>query len=380
MAVHVHSFDSATDTPGPFGYVIMTEDLLPLLEGSGIIPDIIVPTGTTLLNVVLTDAAVDMTALDTTLGCGSTYQFQTNKIAISMVDLSLTSNLRYGIAGATGTEVVPVTWEYEASPSPSYDGGVYLGCGCGVGGGEGVSDVPSFPTLSQSWLISIQANKIVAPEGTNCLAYSVSGTVTVTTDQVVTPPGPSTCPPGYTLTGTGVSPVIIPYTVRSAAGDEGIPLTVQDLLVSDGTGALPAPYTSIGMPNGATVQVADLLATTASRIVLTVGGALHVIRADAGFYIAFPEATPYVGSTVVFSGDAALELAGPSFTAYSETYTFNVVIPGGGSYCAPDDVEPAPNPRTITLRTQELRFYNSYALIPPGETVLPPQTGGPTPV
>ena len=198
---------------------------------------------------------------------------------------------------------------------------------------------------------------------------------------------PVSCPEGYTLTGSGGSPVVIPYTVRSAASDDGMggyPLTVQDILSADGAGALPPPYVNIGMPDGAVVQVADLLATTADLIAVISGGVLQFIRADEFYYISFPEAIDYVGSTVVFSGDLMLQLNGPGFTAMSETYTFDVTIPaGGGSYCAPDDVvppEPVPNPRTITLRTQELRFYNSYALIPPGETVLPPQTGGPTPV
>lgn len=60
-----------------------------------------------------------------------------------------------------------------------------------------------------------------------------------------------------------------------------------------------------------------------------------------------------------------------------------VAIPGGGVYCAPVDTPPPPdprNPRTVTMRVQELRFYNSYKRIPPGAATLPPQTGGPVPI
>ena len=196
------------------------------------------------------------------------------------------------------------------------------------------------------------------------------------------------CPEGYTLV-VAPSEQLVTYNLRFQSQvidtGEGINTTpiVEDILVGPTVppGAFPPAYNQVSVPVGSTVSVEELLSTGAANILVFIGFSPFVIR-DDGFDggSGFP---PFEASEVVFGPDTILDInsliAGE---ARNETYTVQVTIPTGVAYCLPSDVEPPviARPRVVTMRVQELRFYNSYKRIPPGATTLPPQTGGPVPI
>lgn len=59
--------------------------------------------------------------------------------------------------------------------------------------------------------------------------------------------------------------------------------------------------------------------------------------------------------------------------------TEHQAVPGGGGPGPDPDPDPQP-PRKVSTQVSWVRFYNAYAVIPPGSNTLPPQSGGPTPV
>lgn len=196
------------------------------------------------------------------------------------------------------------------------------------------------------------------------------------------------CPEGYTLV-TAPSEQLVTYTLRFQSevteGGGGINTqpVLQDILTGPAVppGAFPPAYNQISTPVGTTVSVESLLSTSAANILVFINYSPFVIRDDG--FDGGSGLPPFEASEVVFGPDTFLDIQSVvAGEARNETYTVPVVVPTGVAYCAPGDVEPEPEPvrRVVTMRVQELRFYNSYKRIPPGATVLPPQTGGPSPI
>lgn len=114
-----------------------------------------------------------------------------------------------------------------------------------------------------------------------------------------------------------------------------------------------------------------------------IGGSAWMLFDTTGQAAAAYGMPAWVGDEVTLADGDYIQLAThttaePAPTPYTALVRLTLYYTGGHPLGA--CLVPPFRPRRVTCKTAELRFYNSYRLIPPGEITLPPQTGGPVPL
>ena len=194
--------------------------------------------------------------------------------------------------------------------------------------------------------------------------------------------GPSV--PRYLRTVEGVAPV-----------DVGVAYTN---LIAPTSPSAPAPLTLQLLYGTFQNTVAEdlqvtLLTSQANEVVPVFAGikagttAVPVVQ-QATYQTAVGRPAPAIipdGGLILTDGIVAIFELNPSTTLKGSGKVFleySILFDRGvfGSYCRLDAQGENRAPRQATAKGQEARYYNSYKLVPPGQTTLPPQTGGPTPV